>query len=108
MTYVVTVTGPAEDDIRATVAYIATRSPAGAKAWREAFDGCLERLRTLPEAAGLAPEHTLFTEPIRQAIFKTRSGRPYRALFVIRGQVVHVLRVRCPGQDLLGLAEMPL
>ena len=101
MTYAVTITGPAQDDIRGVVSYIAERSPSGAIAWRRALDSCLERLRTRPESAGLAPESDQFREAIRQAIFKTRSGRPYRVVFVIRGEAVHVLRVRCPGQDLL-------
>ncbi|WP_146441733.1 type II toxin-antitoxin system RelE/ParE family toxin [Botrimarina colliarenosi] len=98
----VTVTEPAQADIRGTIAYLSERSPAGAKAWRKALDGCFERLRTHPETAGHAPEHTLFDEAIRQAIFKTKLGRPYRVIFVVRGETVHVLRVRCPGQDLLG------
>jgi plasmid stabilization system protein ParE len=106
MTYAVTITGPAQDDIRGVVAYIAERSPAGAQSWRKALDGCLNRVRTRPESAGLAPESDQFKEVIRQAIFKTRSGRPYRVVFVIRGESVHVLRVRCPGQDLLGPGDV--
>lgn len=106
MSYTVTITGPAQDDIRGVVAYIAERSPAGARSWRNALDGCLVRVRTRPESAGMAPESGQFQEAIRQAIFKTRSGRPYRIVFVIRGESVHVLRVRCPGQDLLGPGDI--
>ena len=31
-------------------------------------------------------------------LFKTRQGRTYRALFVIRGVSVHILCVRGPGE----------
>jgi len=106
MTYAVTITGPAQDDIRDVVTYLTERSPNGAIAWRKALDGCLDRLRTRPESAGPAPESDQFKEVIRQAIFKTRSGRPYRIIFVIRGESVYVLRVRCPGQDLLGPSDL--
>lgn len=39
----------------------------------------------------LAAEADHFDESLRQVLFKTRRGRAYRALFVIRGRVVHVL-----------------
>jgi hypothetical protein len=39
-------------------------------------------------------------------IFKTRRGRAYRALFLIRGDVVFVLHVRGPGQRPLEPGEL--
>jgi hypothetical protein len=45
---------------------------------------------TLSHAA--APETDDFQEEIRQVIVRTRRRRPYSALFVIRAEVVHILR----------------
>ena len=35
---------------------------------------------------------------VRQVLFQTRHGRPYRILYAISGDEVRVLRVRGPGQ----------
>ena len=45
-------------------------------------------------------------DEIRQRIFKTRRGLPYRILFVVRGDVIYLLHVRGPGQDLMAPEEM--
>ncbi len=37
--------------------------------------------------------------PIKQVFFRTRRGRSYRAIFLIVGDEVRILRVRGPGQD---------
>ena len=54
-----------------------------------------------PEFA-LAQEAGLFTEPVRQILFRTRRGLTYRALFVVRDETVIVVCVRGFGQDILG------
>ncbi len=42
---------------------------------------------------------------LKQAFFRTRRGRSYRAVFVIVGDIVgdevRILRVRGPGQELI-------
>jgi hypothetical protein len=46
----------------------------------------------------LAPESQDVEFEVRQALFKTRRGCVYRALFFIERSTVYILRVRGPGQ----------
>ncbi|MEM7813149.1 MAG: type II toxin-antitoxin system RelE/ParE family toxin [Planctomycetota bacterium] len=101
MTYAVEITRPAEADVREVVSFLRSRSAAGAAAWRTAFTTALSRLTSDPTALPFAAESSLFAEDVRQLLFKTKSGRKYRAVFVVRGATVYVLRVRAPGQNLL-------
>ncbi len=99
MTLPVRVTDRAEHDADSIFAWLAERSTGGALRWYEAF---LDTLRALPAkatACGLAPESEWCKMDVRQAIFKTRQGRAYRALFVIEGKIIHVVGVRGAGQD---------
>jgi hypothetical protein len=41
-------------------------------------------------------------------MFKTRHGRTYRLLYVVRGDLIYLLHVRGPGQDLMGDDEVRL
>ena len=61
-----------------------------------------------PLAFGLAPENEDHKETIRQAIFKTQRGLPYRAIFVVRENNVFVIHVRGPGQSNLNVDEVKL
>jgi hypothetical protein len=68
-------------------------------------------LREIEERAdrfGIAPESDDNSEVIRQAIFKTRSGSPYRAPFLVRNQDVYILHVRAPGRDNVGAEDLRL
>ena len=44
---------------------------------------------------------------IRETLFKTRKGKPYRILFTVQGDEVLVLRVRGPGQNYVAAHELP-
>jgi hypothetical protein len=44
--------------------------------------------------------------PLRQATFRTRHGRTYRAVFTIVGDQVRILRVRGPGRPPLEADEL--
>jgi hypothetical protein len=48
---------------------------------------------------GLAPESDELNIELREKIFKTRQGRPYRLLYTIVGREVFILRVRGSGQS---------
>ena len=98
MTYRVQPTAQAEADIERIFEWLSRRSPEGARRWYEAFWDSAERLKTFPLSCGIAPESGDFPEQVRQMLFKTKRGRIYRALFVIRGDVVLVLCVRGPGE----------
>src|SRR6056297_2721634 len=95
------------DDI---LTWIADRSPQGARSWLERWSEICRVLSERPETCLLAPENSDHEEEIRHIVFKTRSGRKYRALFVIRGNQVFVTNLRGPGQDLVSptnLRHMP-
>ena len=108
MTYKIILQPGAADDVERIIDYLAERSSEGAVAWRTAWYDVLDRLRQLPESFPHAPESSYHDDDIRHALFKTRRGRTYRALFVIVFDTVHVIHVRGPGQDLVPPSELQL
>jgi hypothetical protein len=46
----------------------------------------------------MAPENTDTEFEVRQVLFKTRRGNVYRALYLLDGEDVYILRVRGKGQ----------
>ena len=106
MTFRVHLTDAAKADIHAILRWIEKRSPAGAETWYRRWLQALETLGQRADALGLAPESEDHSESIHQVIFKTKHGRPYRALFAVRKSDVFVLHVRGPGQDFLRPEEL--
>lgn len=98
MTYRVLVLRRAEADLRHIASWIQQRSPAGAQAWLDAFQKMVEKLARRPESFGAAEEDEEVKASLRQAFFRTRRGRLYRAVFTIVEDEVRILRVRGPGQ----------
>jgi len=96
----------AERDLDDILAWIARRSPRGARTWLAQWEEVYKLLSERPETCLLVPENSDHKEEIRQIVFKTRSGRKYRALFVIRGNRVFVTNLRGPGQDLVPPDEL--
>ena len=96
----------AEKDLDDILAWIASRSPQGARMWLARWKEVCRLLSERPETCLLAPENSDHEEDIRQIVFKTRSGRKYRALFVIRGNRVFITNLRGPGQDLVPPDEL--
>ncbi len=108
MNYTVLLLPQAERDVVEILAWLHERSPRGAAAWSGRW---MEIIGLLEESAGscmLAPEDESHEAAIQQIIFKTRRGRPYRALLTIRNLNVYVLHVRGPGQDLVDPSELRL
>ncbi len=106
MSFEVSLTDGATSDVRAILRWIEERSPAGALSWYRAWQKVLQSLRGRGDKFGVAPESEDHPETIFQVVFKTRRGRPYCALFVIRSRNVFVLHVRGPGQRLLAPDEI--
>ena len=102
----VSVTQRARHEFLSLFYWIASRSPDGAARWADAFHDAVERLATNPDGYGVAPESRRHPETIRQFFFKTRRGRTYRALFVIRDEQVFVLHVRGPRQRIMRRDEI--
>jgi plasmid stabilization system protein ParE len=103
MSFHVRTTDTALDDVRGILRWIAERSPSGAEAWYRRWREVLTDLQKRADVYGLAPENEDHPELIRHILFKTRRGRTYRALFVVRDLILHV---RGPGQRLLRPDEL--
>ena len=101
MSYDVELSFRAERDLDRILGWIAERSPQGARNWLQRWKEVRRFLSERPESCRLAPESEDHEEEIRHIVFKTRQGRKYRALFVIRGNCVFVTNLRGPGQDLV-------
>lgn len=106
MNFQVRVTRAAKEDLRSIFDWIRDRSPAGAETWFRRWEQTLVAIEARADHYGLAPESDGHSEEIRQAIFKTRRGRPYRVLFFIHGIQVVVLYIRGPNQNTLRLDEI--
>ncbi len=98
MTYRVRVLARARDDLHGFVAFVAERSPQGAARLLTRFEDAVARLEENPFVAPIAPESEELGEEVRHIMFRTKAGRTYRALFVVVGEEVRVLRVRGSGQ----------
>ena len=106
MTFRVNLSARATSDVDAILRWIEDRSPAGAAAWYQRWLEALETISQRADGLGLAPESEDHPEAIRQIIFKTKHGRPYRALFALHGAEAFILHIRGPGQKLLGPEEL--
>jgi plasmid stabilization system protein ParE len=98
MRFIVRELPKAKQDKRDIFRWLHERSPTGAAAWLHAYDSLIERLETDARSFGSALESKDCELPIQQALFKTRRGRVYRAVFLIETDGVYILRVRGPGQ----------
>lgn len=108
MIYRVRVLLLAQYDVEEIIDYLFPRSAEGAASWHKAWKSMIERVGRNPRAYGAGLEVNRIPYELRQATFKTRRGRKYRALFTIVGDEVRIIRVRAPGQRPLTAAEMPL
>jgi len=106
MSFRVGLTDAALSDVRTILTWISERSPDGAVAWSRAWQKVLNHLEEGADKFSVAPESEDHAEQIFQVVFKTRRGRPYRSLFVIRNDHLFVLHVRGPGQDLIAPGEV--
>lgn len=98
MTFAVRELRKAKADKRQIFEWLHERSRPGAIAWLAAYDAMVERLKTGADRFGEAVENADLDLNVREALFKTRRGRVYRALFLVEANAVYVLRVRGPGQ----------
>jgi plasmid stabilization system protein ParE len=85
MSYLVELTDRARRDADHIFEWIVQRSPDGAERWYTSFRAALESLRSTPLSRAPTPESEAFVFEIRQLLFKTPRGRPYRALDIVEG-----------------------
>jgi plasmid stabilization system protein ParE len=88
----------ARADFEGVVAWIAERSPEGAERLTARFEEALATLEENPKIAPVAPESENLGEEVRHVMFRTKAGRTFRAIFLIVGSEVRILRVRGAGQ----------
>ncbi|MGO9471654.1 MAG: type II toxin-antitoxin system RelE/ParE family toxin [Isosphaeraceae bacterium] len=98
MSYQVRLLARARHDLDDILSYISERSPEGAARLLAGLEKTLTMLEKNPFLSPLAPETEELQEQLRHIMFRTRAGRTYRALFVVVGDEVRVLRVRGSGQ----------
>lgn len=108
MKYKVILLPEALADIEDIYEWLHERSSEGANAWHDACMQVVDTLEQSPDVFGRAPEGRDQEDAIRQKFFRTRRGRLYRMIYVVREHVVYVLRVRGPGQATLDGPDIPL
>lgn len=96
----------ADDDVRHIARWIAERSLQGAESWLDTYQQVLARLAEHADSFPVALEDPGCSIPIKEALFRTRHGHTYRAVFTIVGSEVRILRVRGPGQPPLQEDEL--
>lgn len=98
MTFSVRELQKAKADKRRIFEWIHQRSRSGAIAWLAAYDRMIDSLKANADTCAEAYESADLERDVRQALFKTRRGRVFRALFVIESAEVLILRIRSAGQ----------
>ena len=94
MTYRVTVTPNADDQLRAAYRFIRKQAPEAARAWLKGARQKMKSLAHNPERAVLAPESISFEESIREVFYGSGNRGTYRILFTVIGHDVYVLHFR--------------
>jgi plasmid stabilization system protein ParE len=98
MSYRVELTDRAYRDLDRLMNWLAERSPGAEERLLARFQKALIRLESNPFTCGFAFENSEFPDELRHLLFETRKGRVYRALFVVRDDVVKVLTIRAPDE----------
>jgi plasmid stabilization system protein ParE len=93
MKHRVEVAQTAKRNVAEAFEWLRERSPAHATRWFNGLAEAVAGLEVMPKRWGLARESRHFDEEIRQALYGKRGG-VYRILFVVRGDVVHVIHIR--------------
>lgn len=95
----------AEEDLRAAVLWAAAHAPETALQWAMRFQAALETLAENPRRCGFAPEHRKLNRELRQLLYG-RKPNVFRAVFVIEGQQVRIVRIRRAAQKPLTRDEL--
>jgi plasmid stabilization system protein ParE len=98
----------ADTDVTVIFDWIAERSPEGAFRWLDAFEAAVNLLRQSAANCPVAMEADDLGIDLRQSMFRTRRGRIYRLLFVIRDDQVYLAAIRGPGQEVVSLEDLDL
>lgn len=91
MEYRVKLMPRAQQDIEELYEWVVHRAPRQGPLWYNGLVRSLESLSRHPERCPLAPEGHELGEPVRHLLY---GKRPYRILFWVKGNEVHVLHIR--------------
>ena len=98
----------AKADIRQILGWLRSRTSKGTASWWRAFLATTERTADHPESYPIVAEaNARWTRDVRQELFQTRRGRPYRIVFTWSDDEVRILRVRGSGQRPLRSRDLP-
>lgn len=105
MAYQVELQPLAERDLEEAYLWVANHAPETAARWLARFHEALSTLRHNPQRCGLAPEHKKTKRELRQFLFGKRPN-VFRAVFLVEGQAVRVLRIRRASRRQLKQKEL--
>jgi len=97
----------ADTDAEGIAAYIGERSFEGMLRWLDAYEAAQARIVSNPLLCSPAHEEPILNRGLKQILFKTPSGNRYRAVFIVDGNHVTILRIRGKGQKLLSEQDLP-
>jgi plasmid stabilization system protein ParE len=80
-------------DLDDAFVWAARKAPSTAARWLDRFQSALQRLDTNPQYCPRAREHRKVDVELRETLFG-KTPNVYRAIFVIDGDTVRVLRIR--------------
>jgi plasmid stabilization system protein ParE len=107
MSFRVELTEGAYADLDRLMHWLVQRSsPDAADRLSARFYEALARLESNPFSCDIAYENRHFPEEVRHLLFRVWKGKSYRALFVVRGNVVKVLCIRAPGEKPATAADL--
>lgn len=80
--------------------WVTEAAPFRGPLWFDRLLAAIESLQTFPHRCAYATENDQFPFEVRQLLFG-RKPNVYRVVFTTQGEVVYVLRIRAPRQNLL-------
>jgi plasmid stabilization system protein ParE len=98
MSYRLTILQRAQDDVERIALWLRKRSHSGMLAWRYALGDAFREIASDPLRWNRVAEARRLPVGLRQYLFRTRMGNPYRIVYFIEGNEVRILHVRAPGQ----------
>ncbi len=107
MSYSLNIHPDAEADAEQIASYIGERSLEGMLRWLDAYKWAQERIVKAPLLCSLAHEEPILGQGLRQILFKTPSGKRYRAMFIVDGDQITIVRVRGHGQADVTPEDLP-
>ena len=86
--------------------WIAQHSIDGALRWLDSLSHILAQISSSPLSFAMAAEDEFSHRELRNALFGTRKGRVFRAIFYVDGDTVIVTHLRGPDQKNLSDDEL--